>query len=178
MKKPSVFNKTSFFIVLLIISFSFLTYCGNSEDKQKAEANQKIVDSLRSAQKMQKEHDQQKNEQLEQDEIKKKELEAKAVSLIGTYVGTFDKRTTTLEITEQTGNTFKGKIQIDYREVIYQQVSGQFNPKDKIITMKDFLHSRYAGSYTGKLSDDLKTFSGVFTMTIDKTTFDFSLTKK
>ena len=178
MKKIGIFSKISFNIILFIISFSFLTYCGNREEKQKAEANQKIVDSLRNAQKEQKEHNTQKQEQLKQDEIKKNKSAVKAGELIGTYIGTFDKRTATLEITEQTGNTFKGKIQIDYGKVIYQQVSGKFNPKNKIITMKDFLQSRYAGSYSGKLSDDFKTYSGTFTITIDKTTFNFSLTRK
>nr|HPN38943.1 hypothetical protein [Melioribacteraceae bacterium] len=96
----------------------------------------------------------------------------------GTYSGVFDSRQTTLVITEQTEKTFKGKITINYREVINQEVSGEFNPDTKTITMKDMLHSRYAGKYNGKLSDDLSKFSGTFTMNVDGTKVNFNLVKK
>jgi PBP1b-binding outer membrane lipoprotein LpoB len=96
----------------------------------------------------------------------------------GTYSGVFDSRPTTLVITEQTDKAFKGKITINYREVINQEVSGEFNPETKTVTMKDMLHSRYAGKYTGKLSDDLKKFSGTFTMNVDGNKLNFNLVKK
>ncbi|NWF88807.1 MAG: hypothetical protein HXY50_05005 [Ignavibacteriaceae bacterium] len=98
--------------------------------------------------------------------------------LIGKWTGTFDKRSTTLRITEQDGKSFKGAITINYREVINQQVSGTINEETLEVSMKDLLHSRYAGTYKAKLSQDLKKLSGTFTQNVDKTKFSFSLTKK
>ncbi len=98
--------------------------------------------------------------------------------LKGKWTGTFDQRATTLRITEQDGNSFKGAITINYREVINQQVSGTINEKTMDISMKDLLHSRYAGSYKGKLSEDMKTLSGTFTQNVEKTKFSFSLKKQ
>ena len=96
----------------------------------------------------------------------------------GTYSGTFDKRSTVLKITEQTDSSFSGKITINYRQVINQDVKGSFSPTTKKMTMKDQLHSRYQGKYTGKLSDDMTKFSGTFTMDLDGKQFSFNLTKK
>lgn len=98
--------------------------------------------------------------------------------LKGKWTGTFDKRTTTLRITEQDGKSFKGNITINYREVINQQVSGAVNEETMEVSMKDLLHSRYAGTYKGKLSDDMKKLSGTFTQNVEKTKFSFSLTKQ
>ncbi|MGE5402588.1 MAG: hypothetical protein ACM3S2_19505 [Ignavibacteriales bacterium] len=103
---------------------------------------------------------------------------AVAVDLKGTWSGKFDKRATTLRITDQTGNDFKGKITINYREVINQQVSGTIDPATNKVTMKDLLHSRFMGKYSGKLSNDMKQLSGTFTMTLDGSKFDFNLAKK
>lgn len=107
-----------------------------------------------------------------------KEPESVVPDLKGKWIGTFDQRSTTLRITEQDGNSFKGSITINYREVINQQVSGTINEKTREIIMKDLLHSRYAGSYRGKLSEDMKTFSGTFTQNVDKTKFNFNLKKQ
>jgi len=98
--------------------------------------------------------------------------------LKGKWSGTLDQRVTTLRITEQDGNSFKGAITINYREVINQQVSGTINEKTMDVSMKDLLHSRYAGSYKGKLSEDMKKFSGTFTQNVEKTRFSFSLKKQ
>ncbi len=98
--------------------------------------------------------------------------------LKGKWTGTFDKRTTTLRITEQDGMTFKGSITINYREVINQQVSGTINEKTMEVSMKDLLHSRYAGTYKGKVSEDMKILSGTFTQNVEKTKFSFSLKKQ
>jgi hypothetical protein len=98
--------------------------------------------------------------------------------LKGKWSGTFDQRATTLRITEQDGNSFKGTITINYREVINQQVSGTVNEKTMEVSMKDLLHSRYAGSYKGKLTKDMKEFSGTFTQNVEKTRFGFSLKKQ
>lgn len=106
------------------------------------------------------------------------EPKVESPDLKGKWTGTFDKRATTLRITEQDGSSFKGAITINYREVINQQVSGTINAEIMEISMKDLLHSRYAGTYKGKLSEDMKKFSGTFTMNVDKTKFTFSLTKQ
>ena len=98
--------------------------------------------------------------------------------LNGTWTGTFDKRTTTLTITEQTDSSFSGKITINYREVINQEVKGTVSPSTGKISMKDQLHSRYQGKYNGKLSEEGKNFSGTFTMDLDGQKFTFNLNKK
>jgi hypothetical protein len=98
--------------------------------------------------------------------------------ITGTWTGTFDKRTTTLKITEQTDSSFSGKITINYREVINQEVKGTIHASSMMMTMADQLHSRYRGKYSGMLSEDGKTFSGTFTMDLDGTKFSYNLTKK
>jgi len=98
--------------------------------------------------------------------------------LKGTWTGTFDKRATTLNITEQTDSSFSGKISINYRQAINQEVKGSFSPSTMKMTMTDQLHSRYEGRYDGKLSADLKNFSGTFKMKLDGSKFTFNLNKK
>jgi hypothetical protein len=98
--------------------------------------------------------------------------------LKGKWTGTLDQRSTTMKITEQDGNSFKGSITINYREVINQQVSGTVNEKTMEVSMKDLLHSRYAGTYKGKISEDLKKLSGTFTQNVEKTKFSFYLKKQ
>jgi PBP1b-binding outer membrane lipoprotein LpoB len=99
------------------------------------------------------------------------------INLLGTWTGTFDQRNTTLKITSQNGNDFEGSITINYREVINQKVKGSVNPETKTFTMTDQLHSRYAGSYSGKISDDGGKLSGTFTQNVDKTKILFNLKK-
>ncbi len=96
----------------------------------------------------------------------------------GTWTGMFDKRSTVLNITGQTDSIFSGKISISYREKINQDVKGSFSPTTMKITMKDQLHSRYRGTYNGKLSEDGKNFSGTFIMDLDGSKFSFNLNKK
>lgn len=98
--------------------------------------------------------------------------------LMGQWTGKFDARNTILNITEQTDSTFKGRITISYREVINQDVEGTISPSTMRMTMKDMLHSRFRGRYSGKLSEDGKNYSGTFTMDVDKSQFSFNLTKK
>jgi len=98
--------------------------------------------------------------------------------LRGTWTGTFDKRSTVLNITEQTDSSFLGKISISYREIINQEVKGSFSTTTMKISMTDQLHSRYQGKYKGKLSEDGKNFSGTFTMDLDGKQFSFNLNKK
>lgn len=98
--------------------------------------------------------------------------------LKGTWTGKFDKRATTFKITEQTDSSFSGKITINYRQVINQEVKGTFSPTTLKMTMKDQLHSRFEGKYDGKLNKDLNNFSGTFTMKLDGSKFSFNLNKK
>jgi hypothetical protein len=136
-----------------------------------------------------------KTEKIEQlkEEVKTEEVKPDTSSVIkepvveekisipdikGTWTGVFDKRATTLKITEQTDSSFSGKITIEYREVINQDVKGSFSPTALKMTMSDQLHSRYQGSYSGKLSKELNNYSGTFTMKVDGSKFSFNLNKK
>ncbi len=98
--------------------------------------------------------------------------------MIGTWTGKLDSRFTTLTVTKQNGNNFEGKIVINYRNQVKQDVKGSFNAETKTIKMEDQLRSRYKGKYNGKLSDDGKTFTGTFTTNVDKKSFNFKLVKK
>ncbi len=95
-----------------------------------------------------------------------------------TWTGTFDQRSTVLNITEQTDSSFSGKISINYRQTINQDVKGSFSPSTMNMKMKDQLHSRFRGKYNGKLSKDADNYSGTFTMDLDGTKFSFNLNKK
>lgn len=97
--------------------------------------------------------------------------------LSGTWTGTFDSRPTVLVITEQTDSTFSGKISIDYRQKIEQEVKGTFNPTTMQITMIDQLQSRFKGTYDGRLSTNNENYSGTFTMTNDGAKYDFTFNK-
>ena len=111
----------------------------------------------------------------------KPEIEVPVVQipdLKGKWTGKFDSRATVLEITKQTDSSFSGKISISYREPVNQEISGTISPSKMKISMKDLLHSRYQGKYYGNLSADGKTFSGTFTMNVDKTKLAFNLSKK
>jgi hypothetical protein len=96
----------------------------------------------------------------------------------GKYSGVFDKRPTVLNINGQEGSKFNGNITINYREVINQKVSGEFDPKTGEFSMTDLLHSRYQGKYKGKFSEDFLKMGGTFTMALDGSKFSFNLTKK
>ena len=96
----------------------------------------------------------------------------------GTWTGTFDGKLTTLNITEQTDSSFSGKITINYKQKLNQDVKGNFSPTTLKISMVDQLHSKYMGKYDGKLSEDNKKFSGTFTKNRDGSKFSFNLNKK
>ena len=98
--------------------------------------------------------------------------------LVGTWTGKFDNRKTTLVITKQEDNKIEGKITINYRQVINQEVKGSYDPEINKLFMEDQLHSRYKGKYEGQLDDDKSTFSGIFTMSLDGKKFNFNLSKK
>ncbi len=100
------------------------------------------------------------------------------MQMTGTWRGLFDKRSAILSITEQTGENFKGKITINYRQPLKQEVSGTINTKTMAVEMKDLLHSRYQGKYSGKISDDGMKFSGVFTMSVGGNKYNFEFKKQ
>jgi hypothetical protein len=106
------------------------------------------------------------------------EIEIVIPDLKGTWTGTFDSRSTVLNITEQTDSSFSGKISISYRQAINQDVKGSFSPSTMNMKMKDQLHSRFRGKYNGKLSKDVDNYSGTFTMDLDGSKFSFNLNKK
>jgi len=155
---------------LLFFAFTILFTAGCGEQKQEEPKTEE-----------------QKSETTEQPKAEEPTISEKPVieepiikipDLTGTWTGRFDNRSTTLKITEQDSTSFKGAITIQYREVINQQVSGTIDPEKKTISMKDLLHSRYAGSYSGTLSEDLNTFSGSFISNVDKNRFTFNLKRK
>ncbi len=96
----------------------------------------------------------------------------------GTWTGTFDGKSTTLEITEQTDSNFFGNISINYKQPLHQTVKGNFTPSTFKISMIDQLHSKFMGKYNGELTKDYKSFSGKFTKNRDGSKFSFNLNKK
>jgi PBP1b-binding outer membrane lipoprotein LpoB len=97
--------------------------------------------------------------------------------MIGTWSGKFDGRKTVLVITKQDGNNVEGKITINYRDVINQELKGSLDTETNTLIMEDQLHSRFAGKYNGKLSEDNSVYSGQFTMKLNGTKFNFNLKK-
>lgn len=106
------------------------------------------------------------------------EQQIKIPDITGKWTGLFDRRSTVMEITEQTDSSFSGKISISYRESIHQDVKGSFSPATMKMTMTDQLHSRFQGNYTGSLSENSKNFSGFFTLNRDGSKYSFNLNKK
>lgn len=98
--------------------------------------------------------------------------------LVGVWQGKLDSRLTILTITSQEGNEVSGKITINYRNPINQEIKGTLNPDTKALTMADQIHSRFKGKYSGKISADGKTYSGTFTTLVDKNSVSFNLVKK
>ncbi len=166
MKKISAYTGTLFLAGLLSVSFA-LTGCQKKQEEPKPAAapvqTAPAVDSAAIKAQAAKEA---------------AEKAAKETNLVGTWKGELDSRATTLKITEQKDNEFKGSIVVNYREQTNQKISGKINPETKEVTMKDLLHARTAGTYKGKLSEDGKKLTGTFTVTADKITVKFNLTLK
>ena len=110
-------------------------------------------------------------------EKKTGEVEMTIPNLKGTWNGTFDGRSTVLNITDQTDSSFSGKINISYRQAINQEVKGTFSPTTLKMTMTDQLHSRFQGVYSGSLSKEADNFSGTFTLNNDGSKYSFNLNK-
>ena len=153
------------FAVLII--FAAITYLGCEQKNDKADhpENDKVTAD---------------NTTNSQDEPNDAKVETKIIipDLKGTWSGTFDGRSSVLNILEQTDSSFSGKITINYRTVTNQEVKGTLNPTTLEITMADQLHSRYQGKYKGELSSNNQNFTGTFTMDNDGTKYSFNLKKK
>jgi hypothetical protein len=152
-------------VVILIIST--ITYLGCEQKNEKADQpeNDKGMSDTTSS---------------SQDEPNDATVETKITfpDLKGTWTGTFDGRSSVLNILEQTDSNFSGKITINYRQVTNQEVKGTLNPTTYEFTMTDQLHSRYQGKYKGELSSNNQNFSGTFTLDNDGTKYSFNLKKK
>jgi len=105
------------------------------------------------------------------------EAEITIPDLKGTWSGTFDGRSAVLNITDQTDSSFSGKMSINYREPINQEVEGSFSPATLKITMTDQLNGRFQGIYTGSLSKEANSFSGAFTLNSDGSKYSYNLNK-
>ena len=151
-----------FVTVMIVLTMITFIGCEKKTEQQQNDVNNEsnVPDTISSV-----------NEPVVNEEIAIPELK-------GTWTGTFDKRTTTLKITQQTDSSFSGKITINYRQVINQEVKGTISPTTMKISMKDQLHSRYQGKYDGSLSENGNNFSGTFTMDLDGKKFSFNLNKK
>jgi len=97
---------------------------------------------------------------------------------IGTWSGKFDIRTATMIITKQEGNDFEGKVTINLRTVINQDVKGSFDPETNKVIIKDQLRSKFKGVYSGTLSEDGTTIAGNFKTNLDNKNYNFSFSKK
>lgn len=153
-------------LFLTVSTFSFFTGC---EKKEAPKQEEKTAETVKTP------AETTAQPAAEQPKVEEKKT---VLDLKGTYSGTLDSRATTLKITEQTETKFSGSITINYREIRKQTVSGEFNPEKLTLTMRDTQHSRYAGTYSAKLSADGKTISGTFTEKVDKVSSSFTLTKK
>lgn len=173
-------NKSDWKFSLLILSISLLSFiiagCGKKSEEEQKQTTPTEKQEVT----------QQKTEQPPQTsgdsapaEEKKEETPTtpKIASILGTWKGTLDSRSTTLTITEQNGTEFKGKITINYRNVINQEVEGFFRPENGEMFMKDLLHSRYKGNYRALFNEGFNKMNGSFTTEVDRKTVTFTLTK-
>lgn len=95
----------------------------------------------------------------------------------GKWTGTFDQRSTTLNINSQDSTEFSGTITIAYREPLTKPVSGKFDNGTMKFTMKDTEHSRFQGNYSGEFTNDGK-MTGTFTMNLNHQNYNFKFNKK
>jgi hypothetical protein len=104
--------------------------------------------------------------------------------LSGKWSGTFDARSATLNVTEQSGNDFSGSIYIAYRNPLNKQVTGKVDENTLVVTMSDMGQGRFHGTYSATLSDEnigtilWKKLTGTFTMKLDGKKYSFNFSKK
>lgn len=165
--------RMQFFAVLVILSA--MVYSGCESKVEKTEQQKKPIKDVKTEKTI---PEKQKKLDVSEETMPVKKKSISIPDIKGTYWGLFDKRQTVLDITKQTDSSFTGKITINYKQVINQEVKGSFSPTTKKISMKDQLHSRYQGKYNGMLSKDGNNISGTFTMDLDGKQFSFNLNKK
>lgn len=110
-------------------------------------------------------------------QAKKKEIRRSTniPNVIGTYTGTFDKQPTTLQITEQNGSEFNGKITINYSNVINKDVKGKIDKSAGKFTMVDLQQRGIKGKYRGSFDFDKGVINGTFIKDSDGSRWNFSL---
>ncbi|MCB9208189.1 MAG: YtxH domain-containing protein [Ignavibacteriales bacterium] len=179
-KNIKVKNKLTFLFMLLFLGSIILTSCDKAKETVE-EATDKVTEKTEEV--ISETAD--KVNEVAEDASKKVEKVAEEVKeavdenfLVGTWSGKFDGRNTVMTITKQDGNKIEGKITINFREVINQEIKGNFDPESNTLKMTDQLHSRYQGSYSGKLSEDKTNYSGEFTMKLNGNKMSFNLNKK
>ena len=156
-----------FFIILIIFSTVAYIGCEKKMDRAEQPTQDKVTADTNATTSYQEEP---------KDTIV--EIKITIPDLKGKWGGTFDGRSSVLNITDQTDSSFSGKITTNYRQALNQEVRGTLKTATKEITMTDQLHSRNQGKYKGKLSADNKIFSGTFIMDRDGSKYSFNLEKK
>jgi ABC-type enterochelin transport system substrate-binding protein len=157
-------NSSVLYVIIMALSV-LLIGCDNN--KPEPEAKEKVKSEVK----------QEAQEVNEGSEVVEKKVKPEIKKLMGTWVGTLDKRKATLVISEETDKKFKGKITINYRNPVNQEVEGSYDESGSV-SMKDMLHSRYKGTYSGKLIEGDSAIRGTFKTLVDKNEFDFILTKQ
>lgn len=82
----------------------------------------------------------------------------------GTWKGTFWNKGMTLTITKQDGDNFEGETVVSWDPPLKQKVKGTWNAKTKVMNFEDTDRNKDAGMYAGTLSNDLKEFTGEFSL--------------
>lgn len=147
--------------VMLFSAMLLFTGCKKEAEKPEVPAEQPKVEQLKTP-----------------EPVEEKEPEIRIPDLTGTWTGSMSQRATTLKITEQKENEFSGNISMKFRDPINLTVEGTIDPVTLELKMKDTKKHRYQGSYKGKLSEDLETMTGTWTIAADGQTFNFTLKKK
>ena len=84
-------------------------------------------------------------------------------ALQGEWTGTFEGRPATLEITEVEGDSLKAVINVQYSNMIAEQLEGTVDMENKLIHFDDVVsNGNLDGRYDAILSDDLKSFEGMY----------------
>lgn len=82
----------------------------------------------------------------------------------GAWKGTFWNKAMTLTITKQDGDNFEGETVVNWNPPLKQKIKGTWNAKTKVMNFEDSERNKDAGQYTGTLSEDLKSFTGEFSL--------------
>ncbi len=98
--------------------------------------------------------------------------------LTGTWTGSFQAHSATLKISDQSGENFKAKLSVAYREPMLKTISGIIKPESNKLTMKDVIKTRYEASYIADLSRDGKQLSGTAHFKIDGKDVNFTFKRK